>query len=89
MKSITYPLALPEDLYGEIRSAAKETSLSMADVIRQSVKIGIPKLREERSERVTNVNPLPDRVARDLYAQREDDAESIRKFILAQPKDAQ
>jgi len=90
MNSITFPLAVPEDLYGEIRRTAKETDLSMADVIRQSVRIGIPKLRSDLgSQRVTNVSPLPDKVARQLYKQREDDTVSIRKFIEAQPKDAQ
>jgi hypothetical protein len=32
---------------------------------------------------------LPDKVARKLYAEREEDMDSIRRFIAAQPKDAQ
>jgi hypothetical protein len=47
MKSDTYPLALPTDLLGEIRQTAKETGLSMADAMRQSLKLGLPKLREQ------------------------------------------
>lgn len=86
MKSITYPLGLPADLYREIQRAAKETDLSTADAIRQSIKLGLPSLRERLSTagRVTNVEPLPDKIARRLYAEREDDAESIRQFMRAQ-----
>ena len=86
MKSITYPLGLPEDLYREIQRAAKETDLSTADAIRQSIKLGLPALREKLSAtgRVTNVEPLPDKVARRLYAQPEDDEEAIRQFMRAQ-----
>src|SRR6266699_3277342 len=47
MKSETYPLALPSDLLREIRKTAKATGLSMADTMRQSIKLGAPKLREQ------------------------------------------
>ena len=47
MKSETYPLALPSDLLKEIRKTAKATGLSMADTMRQSIKLGAPKLREQ------------------------------------------
>jgi len=49
MKSITYPLSMPEDLYGEVKRTAEKTGLSMADAIRQSVKLGLPKLEQELS----------------------------------------
>jgi hypothetical protein len=90
MKSVNYPLAMPVDFLRDLRKAAKETGLSTAAVIRQSAKMGLPKLLEEMGAgRVTNVTPLPDKVARKLYDQREDDTESIRTFIQAQPKDAE
>jgi len=47
MKSDTYSLALPNDLLSEVRQTAKETGLSMADAMRQSMKLGLPKLREQ------------------------------------------
>ena len=47
MKSETYPLALPSDLLKEIRKTAKATGLSLADTMRQSIKLGAPKLREQ------------------------------------------
>jgi hypothetical protein len=45
MKSETYPLALPSELLKEIRKTAKATGLSLADTMRQSIKLGAPKLR--------------------------------------------
>jgi len=47
MKSDTYPLALPPDLLAEVRRTAKATGLSMADAMRQSMKLGLPKLKEQ------------------------------------------
>ena len=88
MKSVNYPLALPLDFLDEFKQAAKEAGLSTAATIRQSAKLGLPKFREQIcSSRVTNVAPLPDKVARKLYAEREEDMNSIRRFIAAQPKD--
>jgi hypothetical protein len=90
MKSVTYPLAMPVDLLDELKQAAKESGLSTAATIRQSAKLGLPKFREQTaSGRITNVAPLPSSVARKLYAEREEDMDSIRRFIAAQPKDAQ
>jgi hypothetical protein len=47
MKSNTFPLAIPDDLLGEVRRVAKRTSLSLADTMRQSMKLGLPKLDQE------------------------------------------
>jgi hypothetical protein len=47
MKSETYPLAMPPELLGEVRKTAKETGLSVADAMRQSMKLGLPQLREK------------------------------------------
>lgn len=38
---------MPEELLKSIRAVAKETHLSQQDVIRQSVQLGLPKLREQ------------------------------------------
>lgn len=50
MRSETYPLALPEDLLAEVRATAKATGLSMADAMRQSMRLGLPKLKAELSQ---------------------------------------
>ncbi len=41
------PVLMPEDLLQIVQAVAKETHLSQQDVIRQSVKLGLPKLREQ------------------------------------------
>ena len=89
MKTVNYPTAWPVDVLKEFKQAARDARVSTAAAIRRSAKLGLPKFREETAGgRVTNVDPLPDAVARKLYADREDDTESIRRFIAAQPKDA-
>jgi hypothetical protein len=49
MKSNTYPIAMPAGLLEEVRQTARATGLSMADAMRQSMKLGLPKLREQLS----------------------------------------
>ena len=49
MKTGTYPLAVPTKLLREVRKAARQTGLSMADTMRQSMKLGLPKLVEQLS----------------------------------------
>jgi len=47
------------------------------------------KLRDrllEQTGRVTNVDPLPEGVARRLYSQADEDAEDINGFMAAQAK---
>jgi hypothetical protein len=88
MKSETYPLALPPPLLKEIRRTAKETGLSLADAMRQSLKLGLPKLREQlHVDRVTNIDPLPDHVLDRIYSQPDSDPELTRKFMKAQSFD--
>jgi hypothetical protein len=76
-------------LLEELRRTAKATGLSIADCIRQGAKLGLPQLRDQLAAaraRVTNVNPLPDKVANALYAQLDDDTEAIKLFMAAQSK---
>ena len=85
MKSETYPLALPPPLLKEIRRTAKETGLSLADAMRQSLKLGLPKLREQlHAGRVTNIDPLPDHVLERIYSQPDKDPKLTKKFMDAQ-----
>lgn len=67
MKSETYPLAMPADLLREVRSTAKETGLSVADAMRQSMKLGLPKLRE-RLARSEPLKPFTAAEARQAFA---------------------
>jgi hypothetical protein len=88
MKSQSYPLALPQPLLREIRRTARETGLSLAEAMRQSLKLGLPKLREQLgAKRVTNVDPLPEAVLERIYSTSQDDA-ITKKFVAAQSFDA-
>jgi len=42
MKRDTYPLSVPPDLLLEVRRASQALGLSMADVMRQGMKLGLP-----------------------------------------------
>src|SRR2546428_13589085 len=46
MKNATYPLAMTEELLAQVRETSIETGLSMADAMRQSMKLGLPQLRK-------------------------------------------
>jgi len=84
MKSVAYPLQVPTDLMAEVGSTAKSLNLSKADVLRQSIKLGLPRQKEQlsaRTGRITNVDPLPPAVLDRLYREREDDEKSIRRLI--------
>lgn len=56
MKTDTYPLAVPTDLLKELRKTARQTGLSVADTMRQSMKLGLPRLKEQFS--VVTAKPL-------------------------------
>lgn len=86
MKSETIPLAMPKDLLGEIRRASKQTGLSMADTMRQSMKLGLYKLVSQlgQSRRVTNIDPLPDDVLEKIYSRPERDERSLNRWVKAQ-----
>jgi len=47
MATTPFPIAMPDDLLAEIRAAARDTGLSQADIVRQSVKAGLPKIRKQ------------------------------------------
>jgi hypothetical protein len=47
MKTNTYPLAVPSELLKEVRKAARKTGLSMADTMRQSIRLGLPNLVDQ------------------------------------------
>lgn len=49
MSQLTYPLGMPPELMKEAKAAAKETGLSVADVLRQSIKRGLPQVRRAMS----------------------------------------
>src|SRR5437868_3133793 len=86
MKSETFPLAMPKDLLGAVRRAAKQTGLSMADTMRQSMKLGLNRLVEQLGahRRITNVDPLPDEVLDRIYSRPERDEKGLDRWVRSQ-----
>ncbi|MBX3744054.1 MAG: ribbon-helix-helix protein, CopG family [Verrucomicrobiae bacterium] len=87
MGNAVYPLPLDEHLARDVAKAAEETGLSRAELMRQALAFGLPKVVEalKRSAgRLTTVDPWPARTARALYRQEDDDHEQIRRLIGAQ-----
>jgi hypothetical protein len=70
MKSDTYPLAMPPDLLDDVRRTASDTGLSMADAMRQSMRLGLPRLREQLS-----ASPLKPLTRREVQRAFKEDAE--------------
>jgi hypothetical protein len=66
MKSKTYPLAMPSDLLTEVRETAKDTGLSIADAMRQSMRLGLPTLREQLA--AVKAKPMTAEEARKAFA---------------------
>jgi len=83
MKSETYPLAVPEDLLKEVRKTAKETGLSLADAMRQSIKLGLPRLREQLSSK--QLKPLSKAESRDCWETADPDFDSLAAHCASLP----
>ena len=77
---------MPKDLLGEVRRAAKQTRLSMADTMRQSMRLGLNKLVEQLGgrQRITNIDPLPDQVLERIYSRPERDERGLARWLKAQ-----
>lgn len=86
MRSKTFPLAMPQELLSRVRRASKKTGLSLADTMRQSMKLGLDRLVRDLAPepRITNVDPLPDEVMDRYYSRRERDDKGIDQLIKAQ-----
>jgi hypothetical protein len=67
MATTPYPIAMPDELLADVRRAARETGLSQADVIRQSVKAGLGKVRKQFSTQ-QKLRPFTKAEARRAFA---------------------
>jgi hypothetical protein len=67
MASTPYPFAMPEDLIEEVRETASETGFSNAAVVRQSIKLGLPRLRDQLSVS-RGLKPLTKAECREAFA---------------------
>ena len=84
-KSMAYPLLLPGGLRKRIRETARLVSLSQADLMRQSMELGLPLLVErlaKPAERVTNVEPLPKGALNRAYRREEREWQAIESAAV-------
>ena len=86
MKTDTYPLAVPLDLLGEVRQASQDLGLSMADIMRQSMKLGLPKLRDQLSpDPPKNLKPLSRAESRRCYRQPNREFDALEHHLAGLP----
>ena len=86
MKTDTYPLAVPADLLGEVRRASQDLGLSMADIMRQSMKLGLPKLREQLSpDPLRSLKPLSRAESRRCYQQPNREFDALEHHLASLP----
>jgi len=86
MKTDTYPLAVPSDLLGEVRQASQDLGLSMADIMRQSMKLGLPRLRDQLSpDPLRNLKPLSRAESRRCYQQPNREFDALEHHLASLP----
>jgi hypothetical protein len=86
-KNYNYPLRLSAADAKAINELSKESRASINSIVTLCVRKALPDVRKALAPelpRITNVDPLPDKIARRLYRQRDDDTDSIRLFMDAQ-----
>ena len=88
MKTETYSLAVPSDLLKEVRKAAKKTGLSMADAMRQSMKLGLPKLIEDLSmtQVPKNLRPMKPEECRQCWGSPDPEFDELAAHCASLPK---
>jgi hypothetical protein len=87
MASAVYPLPMDENLAREVAKAAKATGLSKAELMRQALAFGLPRVLKalsKSSSRLTLVDPLPARDVRALYRLEDDDRQQSGRLMGAQ-----
>ena len=87
MPTVIYPLPMNSQLARQVTEGAKETGLTQAELMRQALAFGLPKVIDalrKSTGRLTSVDPLPAKEARVLYRLKDDDAEEVSRLIHAQ-----
>jgi hypothetical protein len=88
-KDYHYPLRLASKDAEAVAAMCRESHVSFNQVVALCVRKALPDVGEALSaetRRITNVDPLPDKVLKRLYSQADDDTDSIRLFMAAQAK---
>ncbi len=88
-KAYHYPLRLASEDAKAVDAVCRQSHVSFNRVVALCVRKALPEVSASLSaetKRITNVDPLPDKIAKRLYQQADDDADSIRLFMAAQSK---
>jgi|SRR6267142_896193 len=87
MKSETVPLAMPPDLLKEVRQTAKQTGLSMADAMRQSMRLGLPRLAEKLSmeQVLKNLKPMTKEECEQCWGKPDPEWDALEGAMTARP----
>ena len=86
MKTNSYPLAVPSDLLKDLRKAAQQTGLSMADTMRQSMKLGLPGLGERLApDPLRNLKPLTPGESRRCFTKPDPEFDALAAHCAALP----
>jgi hypothetical protein len=75
---------MPADLLSEMRKAAKRTNLSTADAMRQSMRLGLPKLLEQLSG--NHLKPLTAEECRLAYRRPNAEFDALEHHCALLPK---
>ena len=86
MRMKTYPLAVPSGLAKDLRKAAQQTGLSMADTMRQSMRLGLPGLVERLSpDPLKNLKPLTPAESRRCFATPDPEFDALAAHCASLP----
>jgi hypothetical protein len=86
MKTNTYPLAVPPDLLKELRQAAQQTGLSVADTMRQSMKLGLPGLVQRLApDPVKNLKPFTPAESRRCFTKSDPEFDALAAHCAGLP----
>jgi hypothetical protein len=91
-KEYNYPLRLPDEDAKAVALLCRESRASFNRVVSLCVRKALPAVREALGVspgRITNVDPLPAKIAKRLYKQTDDDGDAIRMFMAAQVVDVE
>ena len=75
---------MPPDLLKEIRQTAKETGLSLADVMRQSMKLGAPRLREQLAP-ARKLKPFTKEECRECWGEPDPEFDALAADMARRP----
>jgi len=87
MPTVIYPLPMNRELAQQVTRGAKETGLSQAELMRQALAFGLPKIvaaLRKTEGRLTSVDPLSAKQLKALYRLQDDDVEEVSRLTKGQ-----